>query len=44
MKCPICDFIGDFEEIKTYDQFSNDEELIRHQCKNCQLIFGSEKC
>jgi hypothetical protein len=43
MKCPICNFEGDFEEIKTYDQFSNDSELIRHQCKNCQLIFGSEK-
>jgi hypothetical protein len=40
MKCPICDFEDDFNIIKACDQFNNNNELIRHQCKNCQLIFG----
>lgn len=43
MKCPICDYEGDFDEIKTYDQFNNNNELIRHKCTNCELIFGSEE-
>jgi len=43
MKCPMCDFDSDFKIIKANDQFNNMEELIRYQCDNCQLIFGSEK-
>jgi SAM-dependent methyltransferase len=46
MKCPICKFEKDFKQIVSICEFPVwhcKNKLLRHQCPNCDVIFGPEE-
>lgn len=45
LQCPLCDFQGDTDKFSSFitNCIFEGGELLRHQCPECDLIFGDQK-
>lgn len=45
LQCPICEFTNNLSHFKTYSSrcIFRGGQLIRHQCPNCGVIFGTQR-